>query len=337
MANLSVIVPIYNSEQYLRRCVDSLIDQKLNEMEIILVNDASPDNCIEIMREYELAYPHMVKVIDSKENLKQGGARNLGIKAATADYVGFVDSDDWVDAMMFKSLYEVAIERDADIVSCNSVRAVSNTEFVPIPARDLSSVTGNLDEHKRFEILMDGASSGIVSRIYRRNLLLENDLWFPERLFYEDNLWGPLVFLYATSYYHINENYYYYFLNPNSTVTSTESMHHFDRLIIETMKLEEYKARGFYDRYIDAIEYNFINLYYVNSLHLSFSRFSRPPFHKVFEMRKYMQDNFPEYRKSRFFDRVSDFGRVLTGLNDISPYKAYEWYKSVMLQKEVVQ
>ena len=329
MAKLSIIVPIYNVEQYLRRCVDSLIQQTLSDIEIILVNDASPDNSITIMREYEHRYPDKIVVIDSSVNLKQGGARNLGIRAATADYIGFIDSDDWVDPNMFEQLYNKAIEKNADVVSCNSFRAMSESEYVPFLPRDLSSITGELDVRKREAILIEGSSPGIVSKIYKRNMIVDHSIWFPEHLFYEDNLWGPLVFLYANNYYHINESYYYYYLNSNSTVVSTESMHHFERLTVEIMKLEQYKDRGLYEQYKDAIECSFINLYYVNSLHLAFTRFKRPPFAKVFEMRKYMKEYFPDYRKSKYFNRISEVGKMLTGLNDISPYKAYQWYKEV--------
>lgn len=280
------------------------------------------------MKEYECKYPEKIVVIDSKENLRQGGARNLGIRAATAEYIGFVDSDDWIAPNMFEQLYKKTIETNSDITSCNCFRAKSANEYVPFMVRDLTSITGELNARKHEKILSDGASPGVWSKIYRKSMITDNNIWFPEHLFYEDNYWVPLLFLYAKNYHHLDECYYYYFINPNSTVVSRESIHHFDRLTIEVMKLEEFKRRGFYDQYRDAIELSFINLYYVNSLYLAFSRFERPPFDKVFEMRKYIKENFPEYRKSEYFEKISDFGRIITGLNDISPYKAYEWYKS---------
>ncbi|WP_294594847.1 glycosyltransferase family 2 protein, partial [uncultured Rikenella sp.] len=92
---VSVIVPCYNAEQFLTRCLDSLVNQTLEGIEIICVNDASPDNGIAILRDYETRYPNVV-VIDLKENVRQGGARNRGIEIARGEYIGFVDADDWV-------------------------------------------------------------------------------------------------------------------------------------------------------------------------------------------------------------------------------------------------
>ncbi|WCF07931.1 glycosyltransferase [Paenibacillus thiaminolyticus] len=335
MASVSVIVPVYNVEAYLRRCLDSLVMQTLEDIEIIVVNDASPDRSIEIMKEYQHKYPDKITVIDSNVNLRQGGARNLGIRASRSEYIGFVDSDDWVDVNMYEQLYTTAIEKDADVVSCNMIRVLNEEECFPFYQRDLSAITGTLDAGKREEIMLNGASPGVVSKIYRKNLIYDHDIWFPERLFYEDNLWGALIFLYARNYYHLNEAFYYYYYNDNSTVASIESMHHFDRLVIETMKLDEYRKRGFYEQYKDAIEYSFIQLYYINSLHLAFTRFNRPPFTKVFEMRKYMKDHFPNYRHNKYFGQINEIGRMLSGITDLSPYKAYEWYKSVLMRGRI--
>ena len=121
MIKVSVIVPVYNTEKYLRRCLDSLVNQTLREIEIIIVNDASPDNSIEIMREYERKYKNKVVVIDLKVNVKQGGARNEGINIAKGEYIGFVDSDDWVDKEMYKELYNKAKENNADIVDSDYI------------------------------------------------------------------------------------------------------------------------------------------------------------------------------------------------------------------------
>ena len=95
---VSVIVPVYNVEKYLNRCVESLLNQTYKNIEIILVNDASPDNSIAIMKEYEKKYPDIIKCIYLTKNVRQGGARNRGLKIAKGKFICFVDSDDWVDS-----------------------------------------------------------------------------------------------------------------------------------------------------------------------------------------------------------------------------------------------
>ena len=116
MIKVSVIVPCYNTAKYLPKCIESLLAQTLKEIELIFVNDCSPDNSIEILREYESKYPGVIRVIDSPINLRQGGARNLGINAARGEYIGFVDSDDYVMPYMFEKLYNEGIRGDYDTV-----------------------------------------------------------------------------------------------------------------------------------------------------------------------------------------------------------------------------
>ena len=119
MPKVSVIVPVYNVEKYLPTCVESLVNQTLEDIEIILVSDASPDGSNIIMADYEKNYSNKVKCIYLKENIKQGGARNRGLEIATGEYVTFVDSDDYVDDTMFEKMYKEAIRENYDIVYCD--------------------------------------------------------------------------------------------------------------------------------------------------------------------------------------------------------------------------
>ena len=114
---ISVIVPIYNVEKYLAKCIDSIINQTLTNIEIILVNDGSTDNSRKIIDKYDKK-DSRIKVIH-KKNGGQGSARNAGLDIAKGEYIGFVDSDDWIDSNMYENLYNAAISNNADIVVCN--------------------------------------------------------------------------------------------------------------------------------------------------------------------------------------------------------------------------
>ena len=117
----SIIVPCYNVEQYLPRCLDSLVNQTLNDIEIICINDGSPDRCIDILREYENRHPDTVVVIDKKnEGVWRG--RFDAIAIARGEYIGFVDSDDFVEPNFAANLYQTAKEFDADISVCGFKR-----------------------------------------------------------------------------------------------------------------------------------------------------------------------------------------------------------------------
>src|SRR5699024_7335683 len=116
MIKVSIIVPVYGVEEWLSRCLDSLVNQTLNDIEIIVVNDGSPDNSQAIIDEYERKYPDMVKGYQ-KENGGLSDARNYGMKYATGEYIAFVDSDDYVDLTMYEKLYLKAKEDNADAVT----------------------------------------------------------------------------------------------------------------------------------------------------------------------------------------------------------------------------
>mgnify|MGYP005781662729 CR=1 FL=1 len=117
---VSVIVPVYNVEQYLEKCLDSLVRQTLNEIEIIVVDDGSQDNSRKIAEAFREKYPNKVYFF-YKENEGLGEARNFGLDYAKGEYIGFVDSDDWVDEKTFQAMYETARNEDADVVVCDFI------------------------------------------------------------------------------------------------------------------------------------------------------------------------------------------------------------------------
>ena len=117
---LSIIVPVYNmaAEDKLIHCLDSLVNQTISDYEIIAVDDCSTDNSLEILKDYEKRYPFF-KAIHSDVNKHQGGAKNIGLKLATGEWIGFIDADDWIAADMYEKLLECAQSESAEIVMCN--------------------------------------------------------------------------------------------------------------------------------------------------------------------------------------------------------------------------
>ena len=118
---VSIIVPVYNVEKYLRECLDSLVNQTLKDIEIICINDASPDNSLKILKEYKKKHPKLIKIIDLKKNVGLGYARNHGLDKAQGEYISFVDSDDYVDITMCEKLYAFAKKNGADLVQFDFV------------------------------------------------------------------------------------------------------------------------------------------------------------------------------------------------------------------------
>ena len=120
MKKVSVIVPVYNVEDYIEECLESLVNQTLEDIEIIVVNDGSPDNSQKIIDKYVEKYPNKIKSF-IKENGGQGSARNLGIENSNGEYLSFVDSDDWLDKCALEKMYYIAKNNDSDIVICDMI------------------------------------------------------------------------------------------------------------------------------------------------------------------------------------------------------------------------
>lgn len=174
-AKVSVVIPVYNVEEYLRKCLDSVCGQTLKELEIICVNDRSPDRSIDILREYE-ARDNRVKVIDFPQNRGVAAARNAGIAAATGEFVGFVDPDDEVDVNFYETLYRKAVDLGADIAKGGR----KHIEF------DGTETVDELNEKVRFS--KGYFSASFWSAIYRRSMISENAISFPTDIFIGEDL-----------------------------------------------------------------------------------------------------------------------------------------------------
>lgn len=124
MHEISIIIPRYNVEQCIDRCLKSVTSQTigLDLLEIILINDASTDNTLDKLYQWEHRFPQNIMVITYEENLRQGGARNIGLTYASGQYIGFADADDWIDKNMYKFLYEKICTLKVDAVRCKFVR-----------------------------------------------------------------------------------------------------------------------------------------------------------------------------------------------------------------------
>lgn len=181
---VSIIVPVYNVEKYLTQCMESLVNQTLKDIEIIVVNDGSPDNSIKILEQYEKKYPDMVKVFTT-ENRGVSHARNYGLDRATGEYIMFVDSDDFVELDMAEKLYTKAITDQNDLVMCArfNVYEVEGKAELKRKVMNIFSMNQNFKmSERKFELVH--ASPFPWDKLFKRNLLSE--IRFPEGMRFED-------------------------------------------------------------------------------------------------------------------------------------------------------
>ena len=214
---VSVIVPVYNVEPYLCRCLDSLVNQTLKDIEIICINDCSPDNSLAILKKY-VKRDERVKIINFEKNQGVNAARNSGIKVAKSDYIGFCDPDDYVDLDFYKKLYELAKDKYADITS-------GNAKFLHFGMKkEVIYYNYNIQKHKYF------FRNFFWTGIYRKSMLKKHLIKFPV-----DNVInnGDDVFLnhaviVAKRVIFLNNSYYHYIIRSGSlanTIFNQEKCH----------------------------------------------------------------------------------------------------------------
>ena len=299
---LSVIVPVYNmaADGKLEYCMNSLVAQTISDMEIIAVDDASTDNSVEILRSYEERFPDRVKVICHEVNKRQGGAKNTGLKATTGEWIGFIDSDDWVTPDYYEKLLRKAEETGADMVGCDYNLVDRHTMKVgKIVQNNSMDQTGVLDEEKHKKLLM--RSGSMVIKIYRHSVIKENGLCFPEGIFYEDNCAGPLWSLYFRHFEKVEEPMYYYYQHQVSTVHYITEEKCRDRMKAAELLYEECQKRGFLEQYHQEIEYRFSELYYVITLFSYLSGVKKPKLGFVKELRGGVTKRFPDFEKNPYY------------------------------------
>lgn len=323
-ALISVIIPCYNVEAYIDRCMESLVQQTIGveRLELILVNDASTDGTLDKLQKWESLYPDSVKVITYDTNIRQGGARNVGLNYATADYIGYVDSDDWVERDMYETLYHYAMQGNYDMVKGKFIRdkgtgAVRLNQKPRVDSQYEFEKIGSFYRMNITEYGNNGEYGAICTGIYKKSILIDNHIFFPEGIAYEDNYWGMIMKLYIKNLYIVDRVVYHYFCNINSTVTSKNALHQLDRLDIELRVLETYKELGAFDLFYYDLEKNFIQMFYLNTLFIVFTRFDYLP--DIMNMMiETVKTIFPDYKKRLNIEAFNSRQQMLLSLLELN-------------------
>lgn len=211
MIKLSIIVPVYNTSKYLEKCLDSLTNQSLKDIEIIVINDGSKDNSKDIINKY------LGKIVFiDKKNEGIGKTRNLGIKKAKGKYVMFIDSDDYITPFCAERMYERAVQDNLDIVISNYYTdnngLITEVNFPPFSSASILEDASILNK----------VNLGPCNKIYKRDLLIKNSIYFEEELKYEDLPFVVKALLNAKRIGKINECLSYYVIHNNSETTTRD-------------------------------------------------------------------------------------------------------------------
>ena len=296
MTKVSVIVPVYNVEKYLEKCLDSLVNQTLKDIEIIVVNDGTKDNSQEIIDKYTKKYPKKVKGF-IKENGGQSSARNYGLEYAKGEYIGFVDSDDYVELDMFEKLYNKAKEDDFDISICNLNFVYEDTD----DKKEFSiNMNSDLTDKESLRKHMINIYPVVWNKIYKKSLFETSKLKFKEKVWFED-----VEFLYKLVPYvksvGVIDDYLYNYLQRQGSVTNT-----FDKRLynyVENLNgiVDFYKEKDFYDYYKKELEYVYVRYLFATFLKRA-AKYNDEEFYKAVDCAvENVSNTFPKFRKNKYF------------------------------------
>lgn len=245
MPKVSIIIPIYNVGEYLDKCLNSLVNQTLEDIEILAINDSSPDNSQAIINQYVEKYPNKVKSF-IKPNGGVSSVRNFGIQHATGEYIGFVDGDDYVELDMFELLYTEALKKDANVVICDFFFTYPNKEVIY-----------NEYNYKNTNEMLIKLFAVLWNKIYKRSYLESIDFSFIDGYRFEDVSYLTRMAAYYNNYSFVNKPLVHYIQRENS---SSYSHNYKVKEIVYILDdiLAFYKERNFYQDYEREIEYLFI-------------------------------------------------------------------------------
>ncbi len=316
MNKISVIIPVYNVEKYIRKCLDSIINQTLKDIEIIIVNDGSPDNSQSIIDEYAKKDKRIISLI--QENGRQGKARNNGLKHAKGEYISFIDSDDYIETDMLEKMYNKAKEEDSDIVICSNyhIYETTNKKEAIFIDEELMKDSINNKKNKLLNIISP------CYKIYRRSLIQKNNIFFMEKLYYEDLAFSLKSLVLANKISYVNEPLYYYIIREGSTMTSTNVIKNLDIIKAFEDVITFLKDKKIYEKYCSEIEFMAIdNLYISTIVRVIRSNASKNKKNEIIsKLLKYFNDNFNNYKKNKYLSTLNKNRKVIYNLINLKQY-----------------
>ena len=233
---ISVVVPIFNTEKYLRKCLGSIVNQTMKDIEIICVDDCSPDESYKIVKEFQEKDPR-VKYIKHENNLGQGGARNTAIKASTTDFIASIDSDDEMQPTMLEELWEASDDGKFDIVCCGYSRVAEDGRIIS-ERQFKAEVVDNSDHEIN---IFTFSNPAIWNKLWRKTLFVDNDIFFPNKLYYQDMATIPLLIACAKNIKVIDKNLYNYLVRDGSVTNSYSPKHIIDYFKVYEILYENLK------------------------------------------------------------------------------------------------
>ena len=304
---VSVIVPVYNTEKYLRRCLDSLVNQTIEDIEIIVINDCSPDNSKEILKEYKKKYKDKIKVFHNKTNKGIGYNRNYGIKKATGEYIGFADSDDWVNETMYDKLYKKAKTDKLDLVLCNFHKMLEKENDLEEIASSEISYFKNTNLKQTPNLLLD-VELAPWNKLYKKELIKE--ITFPENLKYEDTIFVLKAMARSKKIGMVDEKLNYYLVRSKSE-TTVMNKKVYDILKVSKMMIDELKSHDYYNDVKDYAEAMTIRNLFRYTLQQRYQKDKKLANGFIDDAFKFLNEEFPNWKQNKIWKKRNILKRMV--------------------------
>ena len=311
MPKVSVIVPIYNVEKYLEKCINSLLSQTLEDIQIILVNDGSKDNSGNIAKECEKNNKNRIIYVE-KENGGLSDARNYGLKYATGDFIAFLDSDDYIEKNAYEEMYNKAIEENADYVECDFIWEFPNKIRV-----DKQYPYKNKKEMLSFVRVV------AWNKLIKRQLITDNNLEFPKGLRYEDVEFTYKLIPFINKFAYVDKPFIHY-VQREGSIANVQNERTAEIFTVLDNVIEFYKKNNIYEKYRDELEYNYARYLLCSSLKRMCKIKDKTIREKLpTESWKRLNSNFPNWKENVILKTVNIGKNKYMRTVNKSTYKIY--------------
>ena len=253
MPKVSVIVPFYNVENYIEKCLETLVNQTLKDIEIILVNDGSKDRSIDIVNKFLKQYPEKIVYLE-KENGGLSDARNFGIPHAKGEYITFLDSDDYVEKDMYENMYELAKKEDSDMVECDF--------YWEYPDK-LKTDEGTIYHGKKE--MIEKVRVVAWNKLIKKEILEKSDVKFPKGLRYEDVEFTYKLVPYIEKVSFLKKPCVHY-VQREGSISNKQNERNKEIFDVLDNVISYYKEKEIYDTYKDELEYIYVRYAFCSSL-----------------------------------------------------------------------
>jgi len=320
MKKVSIIVTVYNVEAFLEKCLDSLVSQTLDNFEVIVVNDGSPDDSQKIIDKYKKKYPEIIKAYKIK-NRGLGGARNYALEKCSGEYVLFVDSDDYIDLTMAEEMYKMAKKDKSDIVLCGYDVIDEATKKVISKESAYSPVE---KENPVLSLLF--GKTAVWNKLYKTSLIKDNNIKFRSKVWYEDIDFSFKTLLLSKKNSFIDEPFYKYLIR-NGSIMNNNNIERCLEICLGFDELINYcQEKEIYNKYYEQLEFYAMYHIYICAITRVINTNNKYAYKKeiINKLKEYVNKNFPNFKKNKYINHLDKNKKIIIFLIDKNQYKLIE-------------